>query len=149
MFCRKCGAQIPDDSIFCMHCGEQQGYQATAEDCDKTNVETEIPEQSTCCLTLEEQNQMANEVLKWGILGAAFAENICFLGIPFSAKAKRLAAEYEFCNCQKSAKVTVGKILGKVGYIVSLVATIVLAAYLTIYISLYFGIFALILGSSL
>ncbi len=150
MFCRKCGAEIPDDSIFCIRCGEQLEYQSTAEEPDNTmSFENTISEDQDCALTLDEQNKMANDVLKWGILGAAFAENVIFLGIPFSAKAKKLAAEYEFCKCKKDTRVTVGKILGKVGFIVSLVGTIVLAAYLSIYFSIYFGMFALILGGSL
>ncbi len=25
MYCRKCGKEIPDDSIYCPHCGERSG----------------------------------------------------------------------------------------------------------------------------
>ncbi len=136
MFCKKCGAQIPDDSIFCVNCGEHMGYQSTDEANNTVNVDNAISENQECVLSLEEQEEMANEVLKWGILGAVFSENICFLGIPFSAKAKRLAAEYEFCKCKNDARVTVGKILGKIGFIVGLVSTIILGAYLSIYFTI-------------
>ena len=147
MFCKKCGAKIPNDSVFCVSCGDFLGYQSTAESTNNNVSFANTPSENTqCVLSDEEQDKMAVEVLKWGILGAVFAENICFLGIPFSAKAKRLAEEYELCKCKKDARVTVGKILGKIGFIVALVSTIILAAYLSIYFTV---ITALLIGGGL
>lgn len=146
MLCNKCGAQIPDDSIFCTHCGTHLGYSDAENTNNTVNTENTVYEDSECVLSHDEQSQMAAEVLKWGILGAAFAEGVPFLGIPFSAKAKKLAAEYEFCKCKRDARVTVGKILGKVGFIVGLVLTIVLGVYFSICFTV---IAAVLIGSAL
>ncbi len=142
MFCRKCGAEIPNDSVFCIRCGEHLGYQSSSESFNEpVNVVNTPSDDQECVLSLEEQEKMAAEVLKWGILGAVFSEVVTFLGIAFGAKAKRLAAEYEFCKCKRDARVTVGKILGKVGFIVGLVLTI----FFGVYFSIYFTILAAVL----
>ncbi len=141
MFCRKCGAEIPNDSVFCIRCEEFLGSQSTEETTNNTvNMNNTTFEEQECVLSLEEQEKMANEVLKWGILGAVFSEVVTFLGIAFGAKAKRLAAEYEFCKCKKDARVTVGKILGKVGYIVGLALTIFFGVYLSFYLTIIIAI---------
>ena len=66
MFCRKCGKQIPDDSVFCPKCGEKVAVDSIVNNDTKVNatVEKIIPtdeDKSTVPTTKSEFFGLAND----------------------------------------------------------------------------------------
>lgn len=118
MYCKKCGAQVFENTRFCPNCnmvinGEQRN----------------ITETSTY------EGPMGNPApaLTWGILGLAFAITgwLSFLGLAFSSvgisKARRFL---DFTGGAANSRVTVGRWLSIAGVIVSCVMLTVLTAIL-------------------
>ncbi len=72
-----------------------------------------------------QKSARASDVLKWGIMGLAFAISGCLalLGWIFSAKGKRKANDYAATYGQLDGKARVGSILAKVGFIVGIIFT--------------------------
>ena len=117
MFCKQCGTNIPDDTKFCPNCGS--AVEETAiQPAEVAAVAKPVAGNST-------------EVLVWGIIGLAFACSffMSFLGIIFSAIAKKKAKGYESTYGLVSGKARIGKNLAKAGFIVSIILTVLCAVY--------------------
>ena len=114
MFCTKCGRELSDAETYCPYCGQIFSH------LDGTPYE--IPDDIV-------KDQMAGNVLTWGILSLAFAVSGCLalLGFIFSFIAKSKALAYERTFGVLEGKARVGRILGKVGFGVGLGMTIYMA----------------------
>jgi len=118
MYCKKCGAQVFENTRFCPNCnmvinGEQQNVTETS--------------------TYEGPMGTPAPALLWGILGIGFSLTFWFsiLGLIFSAigicKAKRF---HEFTGGAENTRVNVGRRLSIAGIIVSCVMIALLTAAL-------------------
>ena len=130
MFCQQCGAQIPDNTIFCPYCSaEQQPLSPQPYNAAPVNPLANDPEASAD----------ASPVLTWGIIGLAFASSfyLSFLGIIFSAIGRSKANAYQAKYGILFGKSKVGSILSKIGLILGIVLTVFLVIYIVGIIYLY------------
>lgn len=161
MYCRHCGNQLRENSKFCSSCGKPVEIvnQPTEPVVTEEPIVTEAPvineapvaEPAPVCNvtpavvpSVQTQYQPSvseaqavekqNSVLTYGILALSFALTgiISFLGIIFGAIAMNKANEYIRLMGANSARVSVGKGLGKGG----LIAGIALTAFFTLYLLL-------------
>ena len=123
MFCTKCGRELSDAETYCPYCGPIFSH------LDGTPYE--IPDDIV-------KDQMAGNVLTWGILSLAFAVSGCLslLGFIFSFIAKSRARAYEQTFGVLEGKAKVGRILGKVGFGVGLGYSIFFALYFVLIVAL-------------
>ena len=131
MYCKKCGAEIADDSEYCNKCGAQQNEKPVPA---PAKPAAEAPG-STLILVL-------------GILSVAL--NVVFSasigGIVCGILCRIRVREYIEAGYALTAKVKTGKTLGQVGLIVSIVSTALTVLIVTFYLLFYFGIIALVFG---
>ncbi len=155
MFCRYCGNQLREDAKFCSSCGKpvedvtQPADPVVTEEpvineapvadpapvCNVTpTVVPSVQTQYQASVSEAQATEKQNSVLTYGILALSFALTgiISFLGIIFGAIAMNKANEYIRLIGTSTARVTVGKGLGKGG----LIAGIALTAFFTLYILL-------------
>ena len=111
MFCTKCGRELADTETYCPYCGQ------IFANLDGTPYF--VPDDAM-------KDQMAGNVLTWGILSLAFSASGCLslLGFIFSFIAKSKALAYEQTFGVLEGKARVGRILGKVGFGLGLGMTI-------------------------
>ena len=123
MFCTKCGRELSDAETYCPYCGQIFSH------LDGTPYE--IPDDIV-------KDQMAGNVLTWGILSLAFAVSGCLslLGFIFSFIARSRARAYEQTFGVLEGKAKVGRILGKVGFGVGLGYSIFFALYFVLIVAL-------------
>ena len=124
MICKNCGADIPEDSTVCTNCG------AAAE----TVAPLQNP-QPVYANPAGVQPVSPSKVLVWGILGLAFSD-LGILGIIFSAIGLKYAKRFMFERGSLFGQAKVGRILAKVGLIVSIVMTVLLPFIIIGYVSL-------------
>ncbi len=124
MFCKNCGRQLDEGESYCPICGTVNGGESTAPEYGAPAVDTPM------------KDEMAGQVLKWGILSLAFAVSGCLslLGFIFSFTAKRRSNEYRLTFGDLEGRARVGHILGRVGFGVGLGYTIFLGVYSAIII---------------
>lgn len=129
MFCRNCGAQIPDDSIFCAACGAQT-YGEPVNDQQQNHY---TPEQNAYNSEAENES-IASDALRYGIMGLAFSQSVflSILGIIFSSIAKKKAAEYYRRTGKYGAKAGVGRGLGIGGLALGIFATVFFTIYVIV-----------------
>ena len=155
MFCSFCGNKIPDGSGFCPKCGRrldashkietapeidhELGSAAPHEpplDIFELRTENAQPEGEKIPVPdpNEEEHRAAaaKRILIFGILGLSFAVLWLFsvIGLAFSIVSKILVARYVRRFGETSGKATVGKSLGKAGFIVGIILSVfVIAAF--------------------
>ena len=124
MFCTKCGRELSDAETYCPYCGQ------IFANLDGTPYF--VPDDTV-------KDQMAGNVLTWGILSLAFAVSGCLalLGFIFSFTARKKAKEYARLCGELEGRARVGNILGWVGFGVGL-------GYTAFWV-LYFSLIALIM----
>ena len=112
MNCTTCGAQINAGERYCSTCGASVPVEAPVATVENTYVPA-APAISSA------------PILVFGILGLAFACTFyfSFLGIIFGAIAGKKASTYVAQGGVLAGKAKVGKILGKIGLIISIVLT--------------------------
>lgn len=140
MFCKNCGVSIDENSKFCSACGasveqEVQNVQVTPVPCEAfVDVNARLQE-------------LQGEILKWGIMGLAFACSfiVSFLGIIFSKKALNLSEEYIRLNGEITGKARVGRHLAKGGFFGGIGMTALFGLYVFIMI-IYFILVVLLLA---
>ena len=134
MFCTKCGAQIPNDAIFCPTCGAETHGESL------NNTNTAYNEQRTI-VTDAENEELASDALKFGILGAVFSNTgiLAILGIIFSAIAQSKAGEYHRRTGSYGVKAGIGRGLG--------IGGLALGIFMTAFLALYFIIIVALIGA--
>ena len=182
MYCRQCGAPLPEDALFCSRCGfhlaAPSGTQPTpavqpeavdqpaAQDVMQPPTEPspicEQPEDQAPAPAVyqeaypaqpyppqapfvsEEQKAESNSVFVWGIIGLAFSSSffLSFLGIIFSAVAKKKAKDYIARWGTVYGKAKVGNILSTIGIPVGIVLTVLCILYLILYVSFFVALFS-------
>lgn len=81
MYCKYCGQQIDDDSVFCKHCGKS--LETTLEKADEgVIVEKDLHEPSTIKVELIKSEGLSEEKVKKGIIG--FLNELFILAILIS-----------------------------------------------------------------
>ena len=129
MYCKKCGAEIADDSDYCSKCGAKLKEEPVPAPV-KPAVETPG---STLILVL-------------GILSVAL--NVVFSasvgGIVCGILCRIKVREYLEAGYPLTGKVNTGRTLGQVGLIVSIVACALSVIAVFVFIAVYFGLFAMI-----
>ena len=130
MFCTKCGRELSDAETYCPYCGQIFSH--------LDGSPYEIPDDTV-------KDQMAGNVLTWGILSLAFSASGCLplLGFIFSFTARKKAKEYTRVCGELEGRARVGNILGWVGFGVGLGYT----AFWFLYV-LFFGLIFAILAAS-
>ena len=125
MFCTKCGRELADPETYCPYCGQ------IFANLDGTPYF--VPDDAM-------KDQMAGNVLTWGILSLAFSASGCLslLGFIFSFTARKKAKEYTRLCGELEGRARVGNILGWIGFGVGI-------GYTAFWI-LYIAFFALIFG---
>ena len=112
MFCKNCGAEIPEGSAFCTNCG------ANAAAAPVQAPEPVYAQPANPAVTVS-----PSKVLTWGILGLAFSD-LGILGIIFSAIGLKKSKLFLLEHGALFGQAKVGRILAKVGLIVSIVMTV-------------------------
>lgn len=124
MFCKNCGAEIPEGSAFCTNCGANAAA---------------APVQAPAPVYAQPANPAVtvspSKVLTFGILGLAFSE-LGILGIIFSAIGLKNSKLFLLEHGALFGQAKVGRILAKVGLIVSIVMTVLLPILIAGYVSL-------------
>ena len=125
MFCTKCGRGLADTAPYCPYCGQ------IFANLDGTPYF--VPDDAM-------KDQMAGNVLTWGILSLAFSASGCLslLGFIFSFTARKKAKVYTRLCGELEGRARVGNILGWIGFGVGI-------GYTAFWI-LYIAFFALIFG---
>lgn len=133
MYCRHCGAVLPDDSKFCNNCGN-----ATTESAQQETWQT--PTATGFVDNYDEKKRsLINKAFVWGILGAVFSE-MGLLGLIFSKVAKNYVEEFlSLFGGPLKGRMLVARILSKVGFILGLVFTIFWGLYSIILFFLFMG----------
>lgn len=129
MFCTNCGSQIAEGVKFCPNCGKMVESAQTAS----------APVYDEPVTRPEAGKDNSTSILVLGILALAFSE----LGIPgiiLGAIAKKKAGLFMAENGILYGKAKVGRILGKIGFIVGIV--------MTVFWVLYIGIIGTLIGSA-
>ncbi len=105
MHCRYCGAPLPEAAAFCSACGAPNAP-------DGMYMPYMVPVAPD-----PEEAQRASDILRWGIMGLAFALNFPILGIIFSKIGRNKALDYLEQIGPWTGKTKVGAILAKAGII--------------------------------
>ena len=142
MFCKNCGNQLPDEAIFCGHCGakvevqpapQQPAYEAPQPAYSAPQPAYQQPVQVAPARPQEdsELNSLSKNTLILGIVGLALSE----MGLPgliVSNIALNKAAEFERRAGGLFGKARVGRNLAKPGKIVGIVMTVFWAIYISV-----------------
>lgn len=117
MICPNCGANVNPGTKFCVNCG------ATLTNPTPQNLVPVNPAAS---------DLTPSNVLKWGILGAAFACTfvVSFLGIIFGAIGLKKANSYLAVYGPGAKQVKIGHILSKVGIIAGSILSVLFIIYI-------------------
>ena len=143
MFCVKCGTKLSDGSKFCVMCGAPvETVVNEAPTIEETPVE-EAPVEEVPVPDPERESlkaKAASDALRWGILSLVFGLEgflVSFLGIIFATKGFKKADWFAYLNNGVlSGKAKIGRILSKVGLILSIVMTVVWVLYVLYFIFL-------------
>jgi len=156
MFCQNCGTQLPEGVKFCPECGapveivEPLRSEPIPE--EPAVVAAPVQEQPVQAQLVYEQPvyetpayqepvvqsspeaaALSTPILVFGILGLSFAciPYVNFLGIIFSAIAKKKVKQFLACGGVLSGKAKVGNILATVGLIIGIIFTVIFAIIIT------------------
>lgn len=146
MFCQNCGTQLPEGVKFCPECGTPVGNVEPLrnEPIPEEPVIAAAPvyEQPVCETPVRqpvvqsspEAAALSTPILVFGILGLSFAciPYVNFLGIIFSAIAKKKVKQFLACGGVLSGKAKVGNILATVGLIIGIILTVLFAIIITV-----------------
>ena len=130
MYCKYCGAQLPEEAKFCTVCGKDQT--ATNNAVQAKIQETAVDPAAN--IDAKTRNDMRNSILVWGILSISFATTmiLSLLGFIFSFIAKAKAAKYQETFGVLDWQAKVGNHLAKAGFGVGLGFTIFWSFYIFI-----------------
>ena len=134
MFCKQCGCEVAPGTNFCTKCGavtDQQQVGTPYSGVQNGYYANNVPTQPLYQMN-DQISKLQTETMVNGILGLAFACSFVasFLGIVFSAIAKKKANEYIRLRGQLEGKAKVGYNLAKPGLIVGIIATAFFAIYI-------------------
>ena len=118
MFCKYCGAELPENTQFCSVCGKPTTTDAVWQ--GPVDLPQNEPDEKL-------RDELASKALTYGILSVAFALYgvvVAFLGIIFGAKAKSYASKYAEEFGEVKGRAAVGRGLGIGGLIAGIVFTV-------------------------
>ncbi len=112
-FCKSCGIELPDNIAYCPICGAHTGTRSSDQTFDHSPPIAPFSSVSPV------------SVLVYGILAMEFSCTVIlsFLGIIFGIKSMRRANRYAYDMGGLSGMAKVGRILGKLGFILGIVCT--------------------------
>lgn len=125
MFCKYCGAPLDGDAKFCTKCGAGV---------DPAPGMTPTP----AAPAYNPAGPSPTKVMVFGIIGLALS-SAGIPGLVLSIIALRFADEFARLNGGLFGQAKVGRILGKVGLIVSIVMTVIWALYIVLLIAVLVG----------
>lgn len=133
MFCKECGAYIPDGATYCSNCGVASTVNVS--NCQPTRDSDYNCANTTPTYHTDQNSIVASEsksLLVKGILALAFACTfwVSFLGIVFGAMTNGLTKSFISKGNALTGKAKVGSILGKAGLITGIVMTALFVFYL-------------------
>ena len=151
MFCKSCGASLPDGAKFCTACGAPVIPDAPVLTPDPAPTRAEpildMPEPTAPVYAAPEAivpQNIVDSILTWGIVGLVCSFVFSILGIVFSAiamsKSKRCLNEYGYLPQQAKTGRTcgiVGLVLGIIFTVIGILALIVVIAAMAYGISNY------------
>lgn len=128
MYCKYCGANIPDDAKFCTSCGKELASVPTADkkiEADGAQGSTVYPETVDITRPIEEINKqkeyeakrssLANKILESSIIGLATAYVIplvgSIIGIIFALISRKKINQYTEAYGEPTGKAKIGKFL--------------------------------------
>ncbi len=134
-YCYNCNNWTDDPSGICPYCGAQTTPAQPQEPVQQPMYYQQPTQQSSYNKYIE---QLANDILKWGIMSVAFACSFLasFMGIVFAAKANKKVQEYINYMGQVNGKAKVGKHLAKGGLIGGIVMTVFLGLYILYFVGI-------------
>ncbi len=136
MFCKNCGAQLPDGSAFCGSCGTALNAQQAAPAYEEPVYNAQSYNQAPVYNNAPVSSVDEKSLMIKGILALALSE-FGIPGIVLGSMAKKMAAQFMAENGgQIYGKAKVGSILGKIGFGLGIGMTIFWGVYILIYVIL-------------
>lgn len=127
MFCKYCGAELPEGSVACTECGK------AFEESVKKTVVVDTPE----------ADALATSALTYGIIGAVLIWLFSPVGIVFSYLAMKKAKEYKALTSVPSTKANIANILALAGFVLNIIATVMAVlsiVFFVVYIVFIIGV---------
>lgn len=142
MFCPNCGNQYDDNAAFCPACGAQTAQNVPPVDQPQQYAQPQYAQpdyaqpnyaQPVQAQPMQQEIQLdpqgaalAKSILVFGILALCFACSyyVSFMGIVFGAMCNSRVNQFVAMYGQVFKQAKVGRILGKVGFILGIVLTV-------------------------
>ncbi len=138
MFCKNCGAQLPDDAKFCLSCGHS--FQDVKPNTPAQPTVPVQPIQSAPPLQNPASVVDTNSIWTFGILGliCACIFGVSVIGIILGRIAMNQATLHQTAIGPLSPKAHTGFVLGKIGFIAGIITSAIFAIYLTGQLIIFF-----------
>ncbi|MBP5208349.1 MAG: zinc ribbon domain-containing protein [Clostridia bacterium] len=133
MYCKNCGAQLPDNAVFCTECGAQQAAPKPQPQ-PKQQPTYQQPQQPVYQQPVYQQPQYtpvvatpdAGPIFVTGLLSLIFAG---LVGLILAIVNKKKVKEYTATGAQLTGKAKAGSILGNLGLVFSIIALVTIVIY--------------------
>ena len=133
MYCKNCGAQLPDNAVFCTECGAQQAAPQPQPQ-PQPQPTYQQPQQPVYQQPVYQQPQYtpvaatpdAGPIFVTGLLSLIFAG---LVGLILAIVNKKKVKEYTATGAQLTGKAKAGSILGNLGLVFSIIALVTIVIY--------------------
>ena len=139
MYCKNCGAQLPDNAVFCTECGAQQAAPQPQPQ-PQPQPTYQQPQQPVYQQPVYQQPQYtpvvatpdAGPIFVTGLLSLIFAG---LIGLILAIVNKSKVKAYQAAGGQLTGKAKAGSILGTLGLVFSIIALITSVIYIIVLIA--------------